>query len=128
MKSNMDLVKKTHCNTTIAVFYDCTNMTEDDWQLLIVIFLDANTLGRNMTANMTASLFWVLYFTNIYYTPIGNTEVFHRECREHVWGTLSHISNHIFMGVTFFYIWVAQEKYGQSKKNMDKSLFKILKS
>jgi len=31
-------------------FFDCKNMTEDDWRLVAVIFLKANTLGRNMTA------------------------------------------------------------------------------
>jgi len=83
--------------------------------------------GEIWLQNMTASHFWALYFTNIYYMTIGNTKVLHRECRKHIQGTLSHIASHISIVVTFLF-WIIKEKYRQCKKNMDKPLFKILKS
>jgi len=85
------------------VFYNCKNITQDDWQLVAVIFLKANTLRRNMTA----SHFEALYFMGVYYTAIGNTKVLHRECREHIWRMLSHVANHISMVVTFLKFWAA---------------------
>jgi len=71
---------------------------------------------------MTTSHFEALYFTSVYYTAIGNTKVFHREHREHVWRMLSHIASYISIVVTFFLFEAIEEKYRQSKK-MDKPLF-----
>jgi len=59
---------------------------------------------------MTTSHFWALYFTSIYYMAIENTKVPHREHREHVWGTLSHIVSHTSIEVIIICL-------GQSKKN-----------
>jgi len=67
--------------------------------------------------NMNTSHFWALYFTGIYYTAIGNTKVSHREHREHVWRTLSHIANY---GSDIFKILGNQRKIRAFQKNMDK--------
>jgi hypothetical protein len=41
------------------------NMTRDDWQLLIVMFLEPKTLEKNMTTNMTASHVLAWYFEDV---------------------------------------------------------------
>jgi len=54
--------KKRFYITRKRVFYDCKNMTKDDWRLVAVIFLKTNTLGKNMTAKYDSQSFLRLVF------------------------------------------------------------------